>query len=56
MVKQADVVVDNYRLGVRERLGIHYSTLAQLNPRLVSCSINTYGSRGPRRICRDSIH
>jgi len=42
----ADVVLDNYRLGVRERLGIDHAALAPLNPRLISCSINTYGSRG----------
>ena len=47
LARQADVVVDNFRLGVRERLGIDYAALAPLNPRLVSCSINTYGSRGP---------
>ncbi|MGH6971822.1 MAG: CaiB/BaiF CoA transferase family protein, partial [Caulobacteraceae bacterium] len=46
MARQADVVVDNYRLGVRERLGIDYAKLAPINPRLVSCSINTYGSKG----------
>ncbi|HZZ90902.1 MAG TPA: CoA transferase [Caulobacteraceae bacterium] len=43
----ADVVLDNFRLGVRERLGVDYAALARLNPRLVSCSINTYGTRGP---------
>lgn len=46
MARKADVVVDNYRLGVRERLGIDYAKLAPLNPRLISCSINTYGSKG----------
>jgi crotonobetainyl-CoA:carnitine CoA-transferase CaiB-like acyl-CoA transferase len=46
MARQADAVVDNYRLGVRERLGIDYAALAPVNPRLVSCSINTYGSKG----------
>lgn len=46
LARQADVVVDNYRLGVRERLGIDYASLEPLNPRLISCSINTYGSRG----------
>jgi crotonobetainyl-CoA:carnitine CoA-transferase CaiB-like acyl-CoA transferase len=46
MASSADVVLDNYRLGVRARLGIDYAALAPLNPRLVSCSINTYGSRG----------
>jgi crotonobetainyl-CoA:carnitine CoA-transferase CaiB-like acyl-CoA transferase len=46
MARKADVVVDNYRLGVRARLGIDYAALARVNPRLVSCSINTYGSKG----------
>jgi crotonobetainyl-CoA:carnitine CoA-transferase CaiB-like acyl-CoA transferase len=46
LARQADVVIDNFRLGVRERLGIDYAALAPLNPQLISCSINTYGSRG----------
>jgi crotonobetainyl-CoA:carnitine CoA-transferase CaiB-like acyl-CoA transferase len=48
MVRQADVVVDNYRLGVRERLGIDYQTLKNINPRLISCSITAYGRDGAR--------
>jgi len=47
LARQADVVVDNYRLGVRSRLGIDYATLAAVNPRIISCSINAYGSAGP---------
>jgi crotonobetainyl-CoA:carnitine CoA-transferase CaiB-like acyl-CoA transferase len=47
LARGADVVLDNYRLGVRERLGIDYQTLRALNPRLISCSSNTYGARGP---------
>jgi crotonobetainyl-CoA:carnitine CoA-transferase CaiB-like acyl-CoA transferase len=48
MVRQADVVVDNYRLGVRERLGIDYPVLKAINPRLISCSITAYGRDGSR--------
>lgn len=48
LARQADVVLDNYRLGVRARLGIDYETLAALNPRLISCSINAYGDHGAR--------
>ncbi|MDX9999503.1 MAG: CoA transferase [Phenylobacterium sp.] len=48
MVRQADVVVDNYRLGVRERLGIDYPVLKEINPRLISCSITAYGRDGSR--------
>ena len=47
MAAQADVVLDNYRLGVRERLGIDHAAVRAINPRLISCSANTYGSRGP---------
>jgi crotonobetainyl-CoA:carnitine CoA-transferase CaiB-like acyl-CoA transferase len=48
LVRQADVVLDNYRHGVRQRLGIDYATLKAVNPRIVSCSINAYGERGER--------
>jgi crotonobetainyl-CoA:carnitine CoA-transferase CaiB-like acyl-CoA transferase len=48
LARTADVVIDNYRLGVRQRLGIDYATLRTINPRLISCSINAYGEQGPR--------
>ncbi|HEY5476205.1 MAG TPA: CoA transferase [Tepidiformaceae bacterium] len=47
MVRTADAVIDNYRLGVRERLGIDYATLRAINPRIVSCSVTAYGTEGP---------
>lgn len=48
LAKQSDVVIDNYRLGVRTRLGIDYPALKAINPRIISCSINAYGDTGPR--------
>jgi crotonobetainyl-CoA:carnitine CoA-transferase CaiB-like acyl-CoA transferase len=48
LARQADVVIDNYRLGVRDRLGIGYPALREVNPRIISCSINAYGESGPR--------
>jgi crotonobetainyl-CoA:carnitine CoA-transferase CaiB-like acyl-CoA transferase len=48
LVRRADVVIDNYRFGVRTRLGIDYATLKAINPRIISCSINAYGDKGPR--------
>jgi len=48
LVRQADVVLDNYRYGVRHRLGIDYAALKAINPRIISCSINAYGDRGDR--------
>jgi crotonobetainyl-CoA:carnitine CoA-transferase CaiB-like acyl-CoA transferase len=46
MVRTADVVCDNYRLGVLERLGIDYPSLSRINPRLVQASVTAYGTRG----------
>jgi crotonobetainyl-CoA:carnitine CoA-transferase CaiB-like acyl-CoA transferase len=46
LARQSDVVLDNYRLGVRDRLGIGHDAVRAVNPRLISGSITTYGSRG----------
>ena len=48
LVAQADVVLDNSRLGVRERLGISYERLREVNPRIISLSITGYGTTGPQ--------
>jgi crotonobetainyl-CoA:carnitine CoA-transferase CaiB-like acyl-CoA transferase len=45
----ADVVVENFRPGVSERLGIGYATLRSRNPRLVFCALSGYGATGPDR-------
>jgi crotonobetainyl-CoA:carnitine CoA-transferase CaiB-like acyl-CoA transferase len=47
-VRESDVVLDNFRLGVRERLGISYEQLRDVNPRIISCSISGYGTQGPQ--------
>ncbi|UCF75900.1 MAG: CoA transferase [Betaproteobacteria bacterium] len=47
LCRQIDVVVENFRAGVLERLGLGHRELAQSNPRLVYCSINGYGQSGP---------
>jgi crotonobetainyl-CoA:carnitine CoA-transferase CaiB-like acyl-CoA transferase len=47
MVEKADVVVENFRPGVMQRLGLDYATLSAINPRLVYCAISGYGQEGP---------
>ena len=49
MAAQADVLVENFRPDVKERLGIDYETLRQVNPRLVYASISGFGQTGPYR-------
>ena len=48
LIAKADVLVENFRPGVTERLGISYSDVVEQNPRLIYASINGYGSHGPR--------
>lgn len=47
LVADADVVVENFRPGVSERLGASYETLSAVNPRLVYASISGFGQTGP---------
>ena len=49
LVKSADVVIEAYRGGVAERLGIGYEACAAVNPRLVYCSLSAFGPTGPYR-------
>jgi crotonobetainyl-CoA:carnitine CoA-transferase CaiB-like acyl-CoA transferase len=49
LAAHADVVWENFRPGVLERLGLAYATLAGVNPGLILCSISAYGQDGPYR-------
>ena len=46
-VATADVLMENFRPGVMERLGVGYGSLSELNPRLIFASINGVGATGP---------
>jgi crotonobetainyl-CoA:carnitine CoA-transferase CaiB-like acyl-CoA transferase len=47
LVATADVLIENYRPGVMERIGAGYGRLSVLNPRLIYCSISGFGQTGP---------
>ena len=55
--RNADVLIENFRPGVSQRLGFDYPVLSELNPRLILCSITGFGSDGPyaRRPAYDSV-
>lgn len=48
LINTADVVVEQFRPGVMDRLGLGYDALHAVNPRLVYCAITGYGQHGPR--------
>ena len=49
LVEGTDVVVEGFRPGVAERLGIDYQTLSNINPKIIYCSMSGYGQSGPYR-------
>ena len=49
LVAEADVVIESFRPGVADRLGIGYAALREANPAIILCSTSGYGQDGPRR-------
>jgi crotonobetainyl-CoA:carnitine CoA-transferase CaiB-like acyl-CoA transferase len=49
LVAKCDILVENYRPGVMDRLGLGYETLSTINPRLIYCAISGFGMTGPLR-------
>ncbi|MDQ8730838.1 CoA transferase [Bradyrhizobium sp. LHD-71] len=50
LAAKADVVMENFRPGVMDKLGIGYSALSAINPRLIYCCISAFGQTGPERL------
>jgi len=50
LARESDIVVEGFRPGVVDRLGIGYDTVQRVNPRVVYCSISGYGQDGPDRL------
>lgn len=57
LVKKVDVLVENYRPGTMEKLGLGYDVLKEINPRLIYASSTGYGQTGPysRRPAYDAV-
>jgi crotonobetainyl-CoA:carnitine CoA-transferase CaiB-like acyl-CoA transferase len=49
LIQNADVVLEGFRPGVVERLGVGYETVRKINPKIIYCSITGYGQDGPSR-------
>ena len=49
LIATADVLVENYRPGALDALGLGYDALSKINPRLIYASMSAFGSKGPRR-------
>ena len=49
LVPRGDVVIENFRPGVMEKMGLGYPALAAVNPRLIFCSISGFGQTGPEK-------
>lgn len=47
LIEKADVIVQNFRPGVMERIGLDYETVKKINPRLIYASVSGYGDSGP---------
>ena len=47
LLREYDVVIENFRAGVMEKLGLGYEDLKKINPGIIYCSCSGYGSSGP---------
>ena len=50
LIKQSDILVENFRPGAMERLGLGYERVKEMNPKIIYCSISGFGQDGPYRM------
>ncbi|MEK9817789.1 MAG: CoA transferase, partial [Limnobacter sp.] len=48
LIREADVLIEQFRPGVMNRLGLGFETVQDLNPNIIYCSISGYGQNGPK--------
>lgn len=49
LIKESDVIINNFKTGTMERLGLGFETVAEINPGIVFCSITGFGETGPNK-------
>src|SRR5262245_33052009 len=49
LIPKADVVMENFRPGIMDKLGIGYDALLAINPKLIYCAVSGFGQNGPKR-------
>ncbi|MED3662696.1 CoA transferase [Ureibacillus terrenus] len=47
LIKDADVLIENFKTGDMKRMGLHYEELKKINPRLIHCAVTGFGQTGP---------
>lgn len=50
LAKESDIIIENFRTGVTKRLGIDYETIKKINPKIIYCSISSYGQKDERSL------
>lgn len=50
LIKSSDIIVENFRTGVADRLGVGFKDAEKLNPSIIYCSISGYGNKGPNAL------
>lgn len=50
LIKQSDILIENFRPGTMEKLGLEYNKVKEVNPKIIYCSISAFGQDGPYRL------